>query len=223
MPIDFWKIQKYRLEAFKMPWPVLLSSGNPSYEAQNLEAEQINLYFSKLPKKNAKILDIGAGEMYIKEALKIRHIEADYRSMDVSSESGKKYDFYDIAGIDGEYDLIIMQEVLEHLSLDTGLSYLRKAYELLSSQGFLVVTVPNIYRPVQFFIDFSHITHYPLPDLYAILRSIGFNGEAVLRRVEIRPLGLSTKHRIILQMRKLLYRLMGFAYAHGVLCMIGKS
>lgn len=223
MQLDFWVIEKFRVEAFKIPWPALVSSGDPLYEAQNPEAEQVKLYFSRLPEKNPKILDIGAGQKCLKEALKIRHIDADYHSMDVTGASGEEYDFYDIESIVGQYDLIVMQEVIEHLPLETGLEYLRKAYELLSPKGFLVVTVPNMFRPVQFFTGFSHITHYPLPDLYAILRSIGFRGQAILRRVEIRPAGLSIKQSVVLQIRKFLYRLMGFDWAHGVLCMIGKS
>ena len=223
MQVDFWSIEKLRFEAFKIPWKTLISSRKPSQEAQNPEAEQIGLYFSKLPQRKTRILDIGAGEMYLKKALENRHINADYYSMDVSEASGEKYDFCDIESIVGQYDLIVMQEVIEHLPLDTGLRYLRKAYELLSPQGFLVVTVSNVFRPVQFLVDFSHTTHYPLPDLYAILRSIGFQGEAILRRVEIRPVGLSIKQRVVLRVRKLLYRLMGFDWAHGVLCMIGKS
>lgn len=206
-----------------MPKPVLVSTGNPRQEAMNIHAEQLGLYFSRLPlSKRARILDIGAGEKQLLEALKVRDIDVDYRSMDVSNASGVVYDFYDIESVTGEYDLIIMQEVIEHLNLETGLKYLRKAYDLLSPGGFIVVTVPNMLRPVQFFIDFSHITHYPLSDLYGILRSIGFSGEAILRRVEIKPAGMSVKKRIIYSMRKLLYRLMGFEWAHGVLCMIGK-
>jgi 2-polyprenyl-3-methyl-5-hydroxy-6-metoxy-1,4-benzoquinol methylase len=222
--IDFWIVENYRREASNMPKPVLVSTGSPQQEAMNIHAEQLNLYFSRLPPPPAKarILDIGAGEKSILRALKIRGIDADYKSMDVSSASGVVYDFYDIASITGQYDLIIMQEVIEHLDLETGLNYLRKAYELLSLDGFLVVTVPNMSRPVQFFIDFSHITHYPVTDLYGILRSIGFSGEAILRMVEIKPAGMSVKMRIIYSMRKLLYRLMGFDWAHGVLCMIGK-
>lgn len=224
MQIDFWIVENYRREASNMPKPVLVSTGSPQQEAMNIHAEQLNLYFSRLPPPPAKarILDIGAGEKSILRALKIRGIDADYKSMDVSSASGVVYDFYDIASITGQYDLIIMQEVIEHLDLETGLNYLRKAYELLSLDGFLVVTVPNMSRPVQFFIDFSHITHYPVTDLYGILRSIGFSGEAILRMVEIKPAGMSVKMRIIYSMRKLLYRLMGFDWAHGVLCMIGK-
>jgi len=222
--IDFWIVENYRREASNMPKPVLVSTGSPQQEAMNIHAEQLNLYFSRLPPPPAKarILDIGSGEKSILRSLKIRGIDADYKSMDVSSASGVVYDFYDIASITGQYDLIIMQEVIEHLDLETGLNYLRKAYELLSLDGFLVVTVPNMSRPVQFFIDFSHITHYPVTDLYGILRSIGFSGEAILRMVEIKPAGMSVKMRIIYSMRKLLYRLMGFDWAHGVLCMIGK-
>jgi len=224
MQIDFWIVEKYRREASNMPKPVLISTGSPQQEAMNIHTEQLSLYFSRLPPppQKARILDIGAGEKQLLEALKVRGIDTDYRSMDISTASEVVYDFYDIESVTGEYDLIIMQEVIEHLNLETGLKYLRKAYDLLSPDGFIVVTVPNMLRPVQFFIDFSHITHYPLTDLYGILRSIGFSGEAILRRVEIKPAGMSVKRRIIYSMRKLLYRLMGFDWAHGVLCMIGK-
>jgi len=225
MNIDFWVIEKYRKEADKMKCPVLISTGDPEREAKDINSKQIELYFSHLQnyKKRAKVLDIGAGEMWLKEALKIRNIEADYYGLDISTESGKKYDFYDIDSVTGEYDLVIMQEVIEHLNLDKGLYYLKKAYEILSSEGFIAVTIPNILNPIQFFKDFSHVTYYPITDLYAILRSIGFQGVAILRRIEIKPYDLSYKKLLIYKLRKILFRIMGFDFPHGVMCMIGKK
>lgn len=87
MQIDFWMVEKYRQEASVMPKPVLISTGSPRQEAINIHAEQLNLYFSRLPLKRARILDIGAGEKWILEALKIRGIDADYKSMDVNMQA----------------------------------------------------------------------------------------------------------------------------------------
>jgi hypothetical protein len=223
MLIDFWLVEKFRKEAFRIPWPTLVSSGDPKREAEDRDAPQPALYFSKLPRTGGRVLDIGAGEMHLKRALEVRGFAAEYRAMDTSAHSGVVYDYRDIGDVVGEYDLIVLQEVMEHLPLDVGLGVLRRVYELLAPTGFIVVTVPNMYRPVQFFTGFSHITHYPLPDLYGLLRSLGFKGEAILRRVEIRPPGLSLAQRALLHTRKGLYRLLGFDWAHGVLCMVGKE
>lgn len=222
MIIDFWLVEKYRREAFAINWPIITSSGDPKEEARNISAPQVQLYFSQLPNHQAKILDVGAGEQNLKDAIKQRNIDAQYYSMDTSTNSGQLYNYQNIESISGTYDLIVMQEVIEHLDLETGLQYLKKAYDMLNPNGFLVVTVPNMFRPVQFFTGFSHITHYPLPDLYGILRAIGFKGEAILRRIEIKPRGLSFKDKIMISLRKIIYKIMGFDYAHGVMCMIGK-
>jgi hypothetical protein len=67
---NYWKIKSYSDEIPSKIF-VLASSGDPYYEANNPSAPQLNLYFSEL-KNGSKVLDIGAGDMHIEMALKIK-------------------------------------------------------------------------------------------------------------------------------------------------------
>jgi SAM-dependent methyltransferase len=218
----YWKIKSYGNEVPEKI-PVLISSGDPFYEATDHSAPQLILYFKNLG-EGSKILDVGAGNKHIEIALRNRDIKAKYFSMDTAKRDGLNYDFENLETINEKFDLIIMQEVLEHLPLETGYQYLKKSYDLLNESGFLVVTIPNTRKPVWFRdSDFTHIQSYPVSDLYGLLRVVGFSGRAEFRRIEIRNRKMNPKQKMILVLRKFLFRVMGFDYAHGILIKIQKN
>lgn len=219
---NYWRIKLYRSELTDKI-PTIISSGDPELEASDLAAPQLSIYFSHL-KDGSKVLDIGAGDKLIQKALKNRGIHAKYFSMDTAKRGEIHYDYENLDEIDDSFDLIIMQEVLEHMPLEFGYKYLKKAYTLLNDKGYLVVTVPNIRRPVHFWnSDFTHTQHYPLGDLYGLLRSIGFSEESIFRFIEIRNPKQTVKQKIIRFTQKILFKLMDFGYPHGVLIKIQKS
>ncbi len=218
----YWLIKNYGND-IKGAVPVILSSGDPRFEAENPKSEQLRLYFSEL-RKGARVLDIGAGDKQIGRALEIRGIGAEYLSQDSAHRGDVKYDFGSIDEISGSYDLVIMQEVIEHMPLEMGYRYLKKAYSLLNPAGHLVVTTPSTRRPLQFHhADFTHVQHYPLRDLYGLLRVIGFSGPAVVRMIEIAPPSRSLGQIVRSHVQKLLFKLLDFGYPHAILIKIGKS
>lgn len=144
--------------------------------------------------------------------------------MDTASHVGLNYNFDHIDRITGNYDLIIMQEVIEHLPLATGYHYMKKAFHLLKPQGWFVVSTPNIRRPVRFHsADFSHVQHYPLKDLYGILRVIGFSSKVIFRLIEIRPQKENLSIILRREIQRLLFRLLDFSTAHSILIKIQKQ
>jgi len=220
---DYWEIKSFRRELPKR-FPVIFSTGDPFYEAIDRSSPQLSLYFSYLD-NGSKVLDIGAGDKMIELALRKRGIQAEYFSLDTASPNENRYDFTDLDRVDQkDFDLVIMQEVLEHLPLELGYKYLRRSYELLKPGGYLAISVPNIRRPVQFHgADFTHIQHYPLSDLYGILRSIGFSKECVIRGIEIRNPRMGFPERLNRIVQKLLFKLLDFSFPHGIMIKIRKS
>ncbi|MFC1985418.1 class I SAM-dependent methyltransferase [Chloroflexota bacterium] len=51
--------------------------------------------------------------------------------------------------IDGEYDVIISSEVIEHFSPEDQGTYVKKAYELLGEASYLILTTPNRPKTLQ--------------------------------------------------------------------------
>jgi SAM-dependent methyltransferase len=95
-----------------------------------------------------KVLDIGAGSGWLGRALKparpaeLAAVEIDTRS---HGELLKSYDrvLTDIAALRGEtFDLIVLLDVLEHLPKPA--EYLKEVRSLLSPEGHILVSVPNV-------------------------------------------------------------------------------
>jgi len=121
------------------------------------------------------------------------------------------------------FDLIIMQGVLEALPLEKGLHYLEKSRDILKDSGYLVISISNTKNPNEFLnSDFAKVQHYPIVDLYGILRYLGFSEEVILRRIYTWPKELSFKRKILNIIKIILYKLMGFDFANDVLIMIKK-
>lgn len=220
---SYWEIKSFRGE-ISHKFPIIISSGDPYLEALDRSSQQLQIYFSHLGSKS-KVLDIGAGDKMIELALRKRDIHARYFSLDTAGPDRKRYDFNDLDLVDQkDFDLIIMQEVLEHMPLELGYKYLQKSYELLSQIGYLALSIPNIRRPMQFHsADFTHVQHYPLSDLYGILRNIGFSRECVIRGIEIRSLRMGILERIGRIVQKLSFKLLDFDFPHGIMIKIRKS
>ncbi|MFC1462242.1 class I SAM-dependent methyltransferase [Verrucomicrobiota bacterium] len=219
---NYWRIKQFGAE-IRHPIPVIVSSGDPRMEAEDVHSPQISLYFSGLP-SGGSMLDVGAGDKYIEVALKKRGVDAEYFSLDTAQRENVRYDFASLDEIQTQFDLIVMQEVIEHLPLALGYSYLKRAHALLKPGGELVVTLPNIRHPIQFHkADFSHVQHYPLGDLYGILRVVGFSDEVEFRMIEICPRGLSLRQRVRRHIQKFLFRLLDFSFQHAVLIKVRKA
>lgn len=101
-------------------------------------------------KKGEKILDVGCGLGYMTYAL----VQAGYNAtgLDISEEAitqaKEKYgnyfacgDFFTFDGVEGGYDAICMLELIEHISDPK--KYIKRAIELLSTTGVLIITTPN--------------------------------------------------------------------------------
>lgn len=123
-----------------------------------------------LPK--GRILDIGAGDRALGNFLRECGFKGVYKSLDV--DKSVKHDFKDIFEIKEKFDFICLLELIEHLELSEAIKYFDLCKELLSDNGCLYISTPNIFHPTYFWSDPTHIQHYPIKFLYGILKLLGF-------------------------------------------------
>jgi hypothetical protein len=126
-----------------------------------------------------KVLDVEAGAHKPFRSI-VEKSGATYYSMDTDPDG--EFDFRSFADVPEEsiFDLIMANQVLEHVSVDDAFSMVSQAHDRLSSGGRLAVTVPNTSHPVRQ-RDCTHITPWPANDLYSLLRSAGFEVESMTR------------------------------------------
>ncbi|MGH7823894.1 MAG: class I SAM-dependent methyltransferase [Candidatus Binatia bacterium] len=121
-----------------------------------------------------KLLDIGANDRSLKAHLE-HHLTfaIDYRSMDI--DRSHKHDFYSLDEVDRAFDVIVCFEVVEHMSPVMVLELFCKVYGLLNSKGRFFVSTPNVYHPMSFWSDSTHITPFRLRHLAGWMKIAGFH------------------------------------------------
>jgi hypothetical protein len=100
--------------------------------------------------KNKKILEIGPGYGYLPKTLTENHIPHTYYCADIVHRFDHD-NFIDVSGytlspITGKFDLIIMQDVIQHLGSDIFKTYTREIKGMLNDGGKLIIeTALNSY------------------------------------------------------------------------------
>lgn len=162
------------------------------------------------------VLELGAGERAVGEGLRLRHSSLVYRSMDI--DRSNQHDFYSLDEISGEYDLVCMFEVIEHISPELALTMLQKAWAALKPGGHLFVSTPNIYYPPNYLRDATHITPWCYDELGGIARLAGFEVEHLYRLYNDSLLGKFV-HRVLCYP---LHRAMGIDFAKQIMLVARK-
>lgn len=134
---------------------------------------------SSFLQSNTKVLDIGAGANKPFERI-IRAVTPLYHCLD--TDPGGVFDFRSFSEIpeDLNFDLIIANQMLEHLTVPGAMDVVTSAFSKLNRPGRLVATVPNTAHPVRQ-RDISHITPWGANDLYSLLRFAGFEVDGISR------------------------------------------
>jgi 2-polyprenyl-3-methyl-5-hydroxy-6-metoxy-1,4-benzoquinol methylase len=165
-------------------------------------AKRASRIIRQLLRPGVRILDVGAADRRMEQWIKKYEPDAVYKSLDV--DRSVTHDYYSLDDLDEEFDMITLLEVIEHLTLDDGITMLRQLRDALTEGGILVVSTPNIFNPHRFWLDATHRVAYSYAELGGILLAQGFVIDAMyrtfnaplleywLRRVVLYPL-----HRIV--------------------------
>jgi hypothetical protein len=181
------------------------------------EIEEI--YFDTI--RNARsLLDVGAGNLRIKNKFVRAGFKGRYHTMDVGPEFD--YTYRKLEEISQTYDAILCLDVIEHLTLADGLAMLKRLVGLLEPNGVIIIGTPNarsIRNPLA--MDFTHIQCYNAVDLWAYLTVLGLDVSG-FRLVFCRP-PRSIRERLRYTVQAFVAaRLLGADYADG-LAMIGRK
>jgi 2-polyprenyl-3-methyl-5-hydroxy-6-metoxy-1,4-benzoquinol methylase len=192
--------------------------------AKNLVEDQLDQPILKIPlvadyrepvarfiRPGMKLLDIGANERALKSYLeRLLNFGIDYKSMDI--DRTHLHDFYSLDEIKGEFDAITCFEVVEHMSPKAALELFHIAFGLLKSHGRLFVSTPNVYHPMSFWSDCTHITPFRLRHLAGWMGTAGFNRFWAYRVCE-----LTWKKKLRYWRYRGLLRLLNLDFAPGIL------
>ncbi|MBI1997713.1 MAG: class I SAM-dependent methyltransferase [Deltaproteobacteria bacterium] len=155
-------------------------------KAKNLAEDQLDQPILKLPiirdyreplvaflRPGMKVLDVGANDRALKSFLdRSLNFEVPYKSMDV--DRSHEHDFYHMDEIHEQFDAIACFEVVEHMPPGMALELFRRAHELLTPKGRIFVSTPNVYHPMSFWSDSTHITPFRIRHLAGWLATAGF-------------------------------------------------
>jgi len=198
--------------------------------AKNLAEDQLNKPILSVPivpdyreplvdflRPGMKLLDIGANNRALKSYLegRLKH-KVEYQSMDI--DRSHPHDFYSLEAICGEFDAISCFEVVEHMSPGMALELFSKSFTILKPKGRLFVSTPNVYHPMSFWSDSTHITPFRLRHLAGWMKTAGFNHFWAFRICQ-----MNWKKRLRYWKYRGLLRLLNLDFAPGVLVIAQKD
>lgn len=179
-----------------------------------------------LIKKNVCVLEIGPGFGEFVEYCAergIKKIDIVERDKSVIAFLKKTYKIrniflnHDIWEIDKKldmYDVIMMTQVLEHISQKDHVNVLQTLYKHLNINGVLIITVPNIGNPLAVFERYYDYTHQTAFTEHSLEQMVDFanlkNVQMALQPFRIPPHSLVNRVRSILQ--SLLHLFFKFLY-----------
>jgi hypothetical protein len=193
-------------------------------KAKNLAEDQINQPILKLPiirdyreplagflRPNMRLLDIGANNRSLKVYLDAcLNFAVAYKSMDV--DRSHEHDFHSLDEIQESFDAIGCFEVVEHMTPGMALEIFRRAHQLLTPKGRMFVSTPNVYHPMSFWSDATHITPFRIRHLAGWMATAGFS-----RFWGYRVCNLNWKRRWRYWRYRGLLRLLNLDFAPGIL------
>jgi len=129
--------------------------------------------------RDAAVLDIGAGAHKPFEKA-VTSTGAAYYSMDTDPHGAFDFRSFDEVRSDLLFDLVLANQVLEHLSPEKAFEMTHEIFGKLRPGGTMLATVPNAAHPVRQ-RDFTHKTPWSANDLYSLLAVSGFTVAALYR------------------------------------------
>lgn len=120
-----------------------------------------------------RVLDFGAGAHKPFEQV-VKSLGASYFSLDNDIDGNFDFRSFDEIPEELQFHIALANQVLEHMTVDAAFSSVASIFDRLVPEGILLATVPNAAHPVRQW-DCTHVTPWPINDLYSLLRSAGFD------------------------------------------------
>jgi SAM-dependent methyltransferase len=171
----------------------------------------------KYLKDGEKVLEIGASNRDLEKRIKGRLPRAVYKSLDVDRTYPHDYSSFD--EIREPFDLVLLFEVIEHLSLEEGIEMVGRIYQILNPGGRVVLSTPNVYTPGQYWKDASHLVPYHYEEVGGLFLSQGFEIVDMRRMFRKSLAGFILKGYLLSP----LFRFLGIDFSESILLVARKS
>ncbi len=164
-----------------------------------------------------RILDIGASHRDLEGRLKRYYPNLIYQSMDI--DQTQFHDYYRLEDIEGKFHVILLFEVIEHLTLEDGVKMLGRIYDLLEKGGRLILTTPNVFNPSRYWRDATHKQAYCYDELGGLLLAKGFEIKEMYRTYN------DAFHRYLFRVYVMssIHRYLGIDFAKSILIVAFKE
>lgn len=156
------------------------------------------------------LLEVGAGDRALKHTMERYWGEFSYASCDI--DATYQHDFQSIDELTGEYDVIAIFEMIEHVPLSEAANVVSQCFAHLKPGGQIILTTPNTFYPPAFLRDATHITPFCYDELAGLLSICGFKPVAIYRLHHDSVLKKFVKRYLAYP----LYRLLGIDFAHQI-------
>jgi len=168
-------------------------------------------------KDGEKVLEIGASNRELEKRIKDTFPRVVYKSLDI--DPAYRHDYSSLDEVREPFDLVLLFEVIEHLSLEEGRQMVARLPAILNPGGRVILTTPNVYTPGQYWKDVSHLVPYHYEELGGLFLSQGLN------IVEMRRLFRKSLAGFILKGYCLspLFRFLGIDFSDSILLVARKN
>ena len=126
----------------------------------------------KYLREGESVLEVGAFNRDLADRIKKHCPQVRYKSMDI--DPTYPHDYASFEEIKETFDLVLLFEVIEHLTPDDGREMVAKIHGVLRQGGRVIVTTPNVYTPGQYWKDITHLTPYHYEELGGAFLRQGF-------------------------------------------------
>lgn len=161
------------------------------------------------------LLDVGAYDRNLKRYLEKVGKVCQYRSYD--PDRTLQHDYTSLDDIHETFDVIVVFEVIEHLSVGEVYELFSCLRRLLKERATLMVSTPNVFHPTIFWRDCTHRTGFRYHEVVGLLQSLGYRDFEVYRVAR-----RSLKDRIAIFFYKPLIKLLNMDFA-GRILVIGRT
>lgn len=146
----------------------------------DLRVVELGPVMQELVGDSRKVLDVGAG---VDQPFHETASRGGARYFTMDTDPLGDFDFERPSDVpdDLRFDLAVANQVLEHLLISEAVGLVRGIADVLAPGGRFAATVPNASHPIRQWGDATHVTAWPVFDLYGLFRLAGFEVDILAR------------------------------------------
>jgi hypothetical protein len=150
--------------------------------------KDITTEFKALFSKDTTVLDVGAAKYKVLQ--KTFNIAEDkYFTLDIDVDGDFSYHTPSDIPAEQKFDIMYANQLFEHLTIDQSVELVTSLSGHLADGGYFMAAVPNIFHPVRYWGDPTHVTFWDYKGLYMLMKYAGLKTVKIARYGKKQPEG----------------------------------